>query len=151
MSDYDSMFISSERSLLQVPCPVTRTPPSSAVLFIEKRATFLDTLSIKSCFSVFNQLIRWIIFYCRKVVSKIWNTSFLNSGFGQLQTQRRWSDGSRGIIRMYLRDPLYVLRKQVSVLEKTDDLFSDLCTKSFGRLYFISILTYKDEAFSGHF
>lgn len=61
---------------------------------------------------------------CRKVISKVCDTMFRNSGFEQLEVQKTWSAGSRGRTLMCLGDCLEFSAKQISVLEKSEEFIS---------------------------
>lgn len=57
MLDFDSTFIPSDQSLIQEPCPVTKTLQSAAVIVIEEMTTFQDAIGRKSGVRIENQLI----------------------------------------------------------------------------------------------
>lgn len=100
MSYYDSMLICSEQSSLQGPCPNKHTISSPSVLVIEEKATFLDTLAMKTVvrmayqlisvfhdsdfdISVFHEKLRNIS-DCKMLISNGIDTVFRNSGLEQL-------------------------------------------------------------------
>lgn len=106
-------------------------------IVVGELASFLDALSRKTGARLANQLITFFHgkdFYlslfrdkikhiqdCRSLIANNCNTLFRNSGFQQHQISTKLSDGTIRQTILHLRDPLQVLRDQISFLDRSGD------------------------------
>ena len=114
--------------------PVQPIPPEEAL--VDELASFLDVLARKTGIRMTNQLLRFFhstdfqlnifrdkiksVSDCRKLVARNCGKMFRNSGFKETPVDTTWSDGTSGRTTMYMRDPLDLLKEQISVLEDRD-------------------------------